>query len=83
MKKLLFLFPIFVFAGLNNSYAYKKGYQEGMIIKQTLFGKILSQEEISNKCLKAWKKDSNNDYIKQNKDTFLKGCEAALRSGGF
>ena len=83
MKKVLIILPMFLFAGLNNSYAYKKGYQEGIIIKQSLFGRVLSQKEISAKCLKAWEKDANNDYIKQNKDTFLKGCEEALKSGGF
>ncbi len=81
MKIIVLLLPIFVFAGLNNSYAYKKGYQEGIIISHSLFGKILSQKEINNKCLKAWEKDSDNNYVKQNKDTFLKGCEAALSSG--
>ena len=78
MKKLLFFLPILLFAGLNNSFAYQKGYKEGLIMKQTLFGKFLTQKEIKQKCLNIWKKDSSNDYIKQNKDTFLKGCEAAL-----
>ncbi len=78
MKKLLFLLPVFIFAGLNNSYAYKKGYQEGMLIRQSNFKANFSLEEINKKCLKAWKKDSQEDYIKQNKDTFLKGCKEAL-----
>ena len=78
MKKLVVFLPLFLFGGLNNSYAYKKGYQEGLIIKQTLFGKFLNQKEIEKKCITIWKKDSKDDYIKQNKDTFLKGCEEAL-----
>jgi len=80
MKKILFLFPVFLFAGLNNSYAYQKGYQEGIIIKQMMFGKFLTKKQIENKCFNIWKKDSTDNYIKQNKDTFLKGCEAALSS---
>jgi len=80
MKKILFLMPIFLFAGLNNSYAYQKGYKEGMIIKQMIFGKFLTQKQIEKKCLNTWKKDSTDNYIKQNKDTFLKGCEAGLSS---
>ena len=79
MKKLLFLFPVFIFAGLNNSYAYKKGYQEGILVKHSSFKKVFSLKEIDKKCLKLWKKDSKEDYIKQNKDTFLKGCKEALR----
>ena len=78
MKKLLFLFPLFLFAGLNNSYAYKKGYQEGLIIKRSSFGKIFSLKDINKKCLNVWEKDSKEDYIKQNKNTFLKGCKEAL-----
>jgi len=81
MKKVLFLFPVFLLAGLNNSYAYQKGYKEGMIIKQMIFGKILTQKQIEKKCLNIWKKDSTDNYIKQNKDTFLKGCEEALSPG--
>ncbi len=78
MKKIFFILPIFLYAGLNNSYAYKKGFQEGMIIKHMLFGKILNQTQINQKCLNIWKKDSTQDYIKENKDTFLKGCKEAL-----
>ena len=80
MRKILLFLPIFLFAGLNNSYAYKKGYQEGLIIKQMLFGKRLTSKQIEQKCLLVWQKYSKDDYINQNKDTFLKGCEAALSS---
>ena len=78
MKRVLFLLPIFLFAGLNNSYAFKKGYQEGLIIKQMLFGKTLTKKEIYKKCLNSWQRDSKDNYIKENKDTFLKGCKEAL-----
>ena len=78
MKRILFLLPIFLFAGLNNSYAFKKGYQEGLILKQMLFGKILTKKEINKKCLNIWQKDSKDNYIKENRDIFLKGCKEAL-----
>jgi len=80
MKRLIFLMPVFLFAGINDSYAFKKGYQEGMIIKRMSFGRILNQKEITKKCLNVWQKDSVDNYIKQNKDVFLKGCEEALKS---
>ena len=80
MKRLIFLLPIFLFAGINNSYAFKKGYQEGLIIKRMSFGKIFNKKEINKKCLNVWKKDSIDNYIKQNRDIFLKGCKEALES---
>ena len=78
MKKILLLMPIFLFAGLSSSYPFKQGYKEGMIIKQSLFGKFLNQKEVYNKCLNAYKKDSNDKVIKNNKNLFLKGCKEAL-----
>ena len=78
MKKILFFIPLFLFAGINDSYAFKKGYMEGKIIKQMMFGKMLSQKEINKKCLNALKRYSNDNYIKENKDIFLKGCKEAL-----
>ncbi len=84
MKKIALLFvPLFLLAGINDSYAFKQGYREGMIIKQSLFNKMLSKKQIKQKCLNAWQKDSNDRYIKQNKKIFLKGCQEALSSGGF
>ena len=81
MKKIFFLLPIFLFAGINSSYPFKQGYKEGNIIKQTLFGRVLSSQEIYNRCLNVWKKDSVDKSIKNNKDLFLKGCKEALSSG--
>jgi len=80
MKKILFFIPIFLFAGLNNSYAYQKGYREGNTLKQMMFGRSLTSKQIEEKCLKIWQKDSSDKYIKQNKTTFLQGCEEALTS---
>jgi len=79
MKKILVFFPIIIFAGLNNSYTYQKGFREGVILKQQSFGKIFSQKEINNKCLEIYKRDSLKDNdVKFHKDTFLKGCKEAL-----
>ena len=83
MKKILFFLPIFLFAALNSSYPFKQGYNEGSLIKQSLFGRVLNNNEIKQKCLKAWQKDSNDKVIKNNKDLFLKGCKEALSSSGF
>ena len=77
MKRLIFILPIFLFAGINDSYAFKKGYQEGLHIKRSFFG-MLNNEQINGKCLQAYKRNSQNRYIKENKDTFLKGCKEAL-----
>jgi len=79
VKRILIFFPVIIFAGLNNSYAYQKGFREGMILKQRSFGKFFNQKEIYNKCLEIYKRDSIDNYIKSNKDTFLKGCEEALK----
>ena len=81
MKKILLLIPLFLFAGVNNSYAFKKGYMEGKIIKHMIFGRMLSQKEINKKCKNALNKYKNNNYIQANKNIFLKGCEEALSSG--
>ena len=78
MKKLAIFLPIFVFAGLNNSYAYQKGYKEGVNIKRSLFGKLLTLKKINKLCLNSWEKYSHDNYIKENKETFLKGCKEAL-----
>ena len=79
MKKIIFLLPIFLLAGLNDSYAFKKGFEEGKIIKMSLFNRFLSKEVINKKCLEAYEKDSkDNKYIKENKNVFLKGCIEAL-----
>ena len=77
MKILIFILPIFLFGGINDSYAFKKGYQEGKIIKQMMFGRILSNELINKKCLNAYENQTEK-YIKENKETFLKGCKEAL-----
>ena len=77
MKKLVFLIPLFVFAGLNNSYAFKRGYKEGKIVKHMLFGKMLTNKEINNKCLEIFE-SIKDKYIKKNRDVFLKGCKEAL-----
>jgi len=81
MKFFLVLLPIFLLAGINNSYPFRQGYNEGMIVKQTLFGRVLSSKEVYNKCLSIWKKDSVDTSIKNNKNLFIKGCEEALNSG--
>ena len=81
MKKLLFLIPVFVLAGINDSYAFKKGFREGKMLKQIMFGKILSQEEINKKCLNIFNKYKNDKYIQENKNIFLKGCKEGLSSG--
>ena len=78
MKKVLFLIPIFLLAGINDSYAFKKGYQEGQIIKHMMFNRMLNQNQIQNKCLQAFK-NIKDEYIQKNKNLFLKGCEEALR----
>jgi len=80
MKKILFFIPIFLFAGLNNSYAYQKGYSEGKILKQMMFGRNFTPKQREEKCLKIWQKDSSDKYIQQHKTTFLQGCEEALSS---
>ena len=81
MRKLLFLIPIFLFAGINDSYAFKKGYQEGKNIKMRLFNKSLSLTSINKICLEIYERDAKkNRYIKDNKEIFLKGCKEALTS---
>ena len=81
MKKLIFFIPFILFAGINDSYAFKKGFEEGKIIKMSLFNRFLSKEIIDKKCLEAYQKDSKvSKYIKENKDVFLKGCREALSS---
>ncbi len=78
MKKAIFILPVLMFAGINDSYAFKKGFNEGLLIKQGLFGKILNKKEINNKCYNIYKKDSKDKYIKQNKKIFMQGCVQAL-----
>ena len=81
MKKILFIIPVFVLAGINDSYAFKKGFSEGKILKQMMFGKMLTQNQINKKCLNVLYKYKNDKYIQENKDIFLKGCEEGLSSG--
>ena len=81
MKKIFLLLPIFLFAGINNSYPFRQGYNEGKIIKQTLFGKILNSKEINQKCQDAWKRNSKDIVVKNHKNLFLQGCKEALSSG--
>ena len=83
MKKIFLLLPIFLLAGINSSYPFRQGYNEGNIIKQSLFGRVLNSKEIYNRCLNVWKKDCVDKSIKNNKDLFLKGCKEALSNGGF
>ena len=78
MKKLLLLLPIFIFAGTNNSYAFKKGYQEGLNIKRSIFG-VLTDKQINSKCIQAYERNAKSRYIKENKDIFIKGCKEALK----
>ena len=78
MKRVFLLLPILLFAGINDSYAFKKGYQEGLNIKRSIFG-MLNDKKIESKCLQAYERNSQNRYIKENKDIFLKGCKEALR----
>ena len=81
MKKLMFLIPVFMIAGINDSYAFKKGFNEGKILKQMMFGRMLTQNQINKKCLNVLDKYKNDKYIQKNKDIFLKGCEEGLSSG--
>ena len=83
MKKIFLLLPAFLLAGVNSSYPFRQGYNEGSIIKQTLFGRVLNSKEVYNRCLNAWQKDSVDKAIKNNKSLFLQGCEEALKSSGF
>ena len=81
MKKIFLLLPVFLLAGVNTSYPFRQGYNEGNIIKQSLFGKVLNSTDVYNRCLNAWKKNSVDKVIKNNKNLFLKGCKEALSRG--
>ena len=77
MKKIIFLsLALFLFAGNLSSSAYLKGKNEGKIIKQMLFGKILSKKEKINKCRNALK--NYKIFTKQQKKDFLRGCLESL-----
>jgi len=71
-KSVILVIASFVFAGSISSSAYLKGQIEGKIIKQSLFGRMLSYKEKLNKCNNALQNYKN--FNKKQKRDFLKGC---------
>jgi len=75
-KSVILVIATFLFAGNMSSSAYLKGQIEGKIIKQSLFGKILSYKEKLNKCNNALKNYKN--FNEKQKRDFIKGCIESL-----
>ena len=75
-KSIILIIASFVFAGSMSSSAYLKGQIEGRIIKQSLFGKMLSYKEEFAKCSNALKNYKN--FNEKQKRDFIKGCIESL-----
>jgi len=77
MKKgLIFIISSILFAGSMSSSAYLKGQIEGRIIKQSLFGRMLSYKEKLSKCNNTLQNYKN--FNEKQKRDFLKGCIETL-----
>jgi len=71
-KSVILVIASFVFAGSMSSSAYLKGQIEGKIIKQSLFGRMLSYKEKLSKCNNTLRNYKN--FNEKQKRDFLKGC---------